>query len=221
MVVNMQACVVWTLMNEQAFPILHGNSVERNGVFAGSEGMRQRLVFPCKDGYITLLVAGGPLTPSLKAFIGWMDEKGMAPQWMLDKDWTQWGPATFMNARGDEVQKEIDEIEAAITAFLKTLTKAEIYAGALERRILLAPVATAEDITASEQLAAREFFVPVEHEDLGATIPYPGPFAKLSHTPLSVAGRAPHIGEHNTEVYGELLGYGPEKLAALRTVGAV
>ena len=220
-VVNMQACVVWTLMNEQAFPILHGNSVERNGVFAGSEGMRQRLVFPCKDGYITLLVAGGPLTPSLKAFIGWMDEKGMAPQWMLDKDWTQWGPATFMNARGDEVQKEIDEIEAAITAFLQTLTKAEIYAGALERRILLAPVATAEDITASEQLAAREFFVPVEHEDLGATIPYPGPFAKLSHTPLAVAGRAPHIGEHNTEVYGELLGYGREKLAALRTVGAV
>ncbi len=220
-VVNMQACVVWTLMNEQAFPILHGNSVERNGVFAGSEGMRQRLVFPCKDGYITLLVAGGPLTPSLKAFIGWMDEKGMAPQWMLDKDWTQWGPATFMNAKGDEVQKEIDEIEAAITAFLQTLTKAEIYAGALERRILLAPVATAEDITASEQLAAREFFVPVEHEDLGQTIPYPGPFAKLSHTPLSVAGRAPHIGEHNTEVYSKLLGYGREKLAALRTVGAV
>ena len=126
-----------------------------------------------------------------------------------------------MNARGDEVQKEIDEIEAAITAFLQTLTKAEIYAGALERRILLAPVATAEDITASEQLAAREFFVPVEHEDLGATIPYPGPFAKLSKTPLAVAGRAPHLGEHNTEVYGELLGYGREKLAALRTVGAV
>lgn len=220
-VVNMQACVVWTLMNEQAFPILHGNSVERNGVFAGSEGMRQRLVFPCQDGYITLLVAGGPLTPSLKALIGWMDEKGMAPQWMLDKDWTQWGPATFMNARGDEVQQEIDAIESTITAFLKTMTKAEIYAGALERRILLAPVATAADITASEQLAARNFFVPVAHEELGETIPYPGPFAKLSYTPLSVAGRAPYIGEHNTEVYEGVLGYSKDKLAALRAVRAV
>lgn len=220
-VVNMQACVVWTLMNEQAFPILHGNSVERNGVFAGSEGMRQRLVFACKDGYITLLVAGGPLTPSLKAFLDWMDEKGMAPQWMLDKDWTEWGPATFMNARGDEVQREIDAIESAITAFLKTMTKAEIYAGALERRILLAPVATVADITASEQLAARNFFVPVEHEDLGATIPYPGPFAKLSRTPLSVAGRAPHIGEHNTEMYTGLLGYSRQQLARLRAVGAI
>jgi crotonobetainyl-CoA:carnitine CoA-transferase CaiB-like acyl-CoA transferase len=58
-------------------------------------------------------------------------------------------------------------------------------------------------------------------EELGETIPYPGPFAKLSQTPLSVAGRAPHIGEHNTEVYEGLLGYSQEQLAALRTLRAV
>jgi len=43
----------------------------------------------------------------------------------------------------------------------------------------------------------------------------------LSETPLVVAGRAPHIGEHNGEVYGALLGYGKEKLLALRAVGAI
>ncbi len=220
-VVNMQACIVWTLMNEQAYPILHGNSVQRNGVFVGSAGMRQRTVFPCKDGQITLLVAGGPLAFSLRAFIKWMDEKGRCPQWMAEKDWSMWGPATFMNAKGNEVQKEIDAIEAAITAFLTTMTKAEIYAEALKRRILLAPVATVADITASEQLAARDFFVPIAHEDLGATISYPGPFAKLSETPLAVGGRAPHIGEHNDEVYTGLLGYGKEKLLALRAARAI
>lgn len=220
-VVNMQACIVWTLMNEQAYPILHGNSVQRNGVFVGSEGMRQRTVFPCKDGHITLLLAGGPLAFSLRAFVQWMDEKGMAPKWMVAKDWSMWGPATFMNAKGEEVQKEIDMIEAAVTAFLMTMTKAEIYAEALQRRILLAPVATVADITASEQLAARNFFVPIAHESLGATLSYPGPFAKLSETPLAVAGRAPYIGEHNSEVYNELLGYSKEKLLALRAVGAI
>lgn len=220
-VVNMQACIVWTLMNEQAYPILHGNSVQRNGVFAGSEGMRQRTVFPCKDGHITLLLAGGPLTFSLRAFVKWMGEKGMAPQWMVEKDWSMWGPATFMNAKGEEVQKEIDMIEAAVTAFLMTMSKAEIYAEALQRRILLAPVATVADITASEQLAARNFFVPIAHEGLGATLSYPGPFAKLSETPLAVAGRAPYIGEHNSEVYNELLGYSKEKLLALRAVRAI
>jgi crotonobetainyl-CoA:carnitine CoA-transferase CaiB-like acyl-CoA transferase len=219
-VVNMQACVVWTLMNEQAYPILHGNSVQRNGVFVGSAGMRQRTVFPCKDGHITLLLAGGPLAFSLRAFIKWMDEEGRCPPWMAEKDWSIWGPATFMNAKGDEVQKEIDAIEAAVTAFLMTMTKGEIYAGALKRRILLAPVSTVADIMASEQLAARNFFVPIPHEELG-TIAYPGPFAKLSETPLVVAGRAPHIGEHNGEVYGALLGYSKEKLLALRAVGAI
>jgi benzylsuccinate CoA-transferase BbsE subunit len=220
-VVNMQACIVWTLMNEQAYPILHGNSVQRNGVFVGSAGMRQRTVFPCKDGQITLLLAGGPLAFSLRAFVKWMDEKSMAPSWMVEKDWSQWGPATFMNAKGEEVQKEIDAIEAAVTAFLMTMTKAEIYAEALKRRILLAPVATVADIATSEQLAARDFFVPIPHEDLGATILYPGPFAKLSATPLAVAGRAPHIGEHNSEVYCSILGYSKERLLTLRAVGAV
>jgi len=220
-VVNMQACVVWTLMNEQAYPILHGNSVQRNGVFVGSAGMRQRTVFPCKDGHITLLLAGGPLAFSLRAFIKWMDEAGMCPPWMAEKDWSMWGPATFMNAKGDEVQKEIDAIEAAVTAFLMTMSKAEIYAGALKRRILLAPVSTVADIMASEQLAARDFFVPISHEELDTTISYPGPFAKLSETPLVVTGRAPHIGEHNGEVYGALLGYGKEKLLTLRAVGAI
>jgi crotonobetainyl-CoA:carnitine CoA-transferase CaiB-like acyl-CoA transferase len=220
-VVNMQACIVWTLMNEQAYPILHGNSVQRNGVFVGSPGMRQRTVFPCKDGHITLLLAGGPLAFSLRAFFKWMDEKGMCPKWMTEKDWSMWGPATFMNAKGDEVQKEIDAIEAAVTAFLMTMTKAEIYAEALKRRILLAPVSTVADIMASEQLAARNFFVPISHEALGTTISYPGPFAKLSETPLAVIGRAPHIGEHNSEVYRELLGYSKEKLLVLRAVGAI
>src|SRR3989442_13217852 len=181
--------------------------------------MRQRTVFPCKDGHITLLLAGGPLAFSLRAFIKWMDEQGRCPQWMVEKDWSVWGPATFMNAKGDEVQKEIDAIEAAVTAFLMTMTKAEIYAEALKRRILLAPVSTVADIMASEQLAARNFFVPIVHEDLGATLSYPGPFAKLSITPLAVAGRAPHIGEHNSEVYGGAVGGSKEKTLGLRAAG--
>ena len=37
-VVNMQACIVWTLMNEQAMPILHGDHLTRSGVYVGSAG---------------------------------------------------------------------------------------------------------------------------------------------------------------------------------------
>src|SRR5262249_30220258 len=145
----------------------------------------------------------------------------MCPRWMAEKDWSMWGPAIFMNAKGDEVQREIDAIESAVTAFLMTMSKAEIYAEALKRRILLAPVATVADITASEQLAARNYFASIQHEDLNTTIPYPGPFAKLSETPLAVAGRAPHIGEHNEEIYSGVLGYNKEKLVALQVAKVI
>ena len=47
-VVNMQACIVWTLMNEQAMPFLHGNHLSRTGVFrrlgrrAAQDGLRMQ-----------------------------------------------------------------------------------------------------------------------------------------------------------------------------------
>src|SRR5258706_13487149 len=60
-VVNMQACIVWTLMNEQAMPILHGNHLTRTGVFVGSADARRKMVYRCSDGHISILVAGGTL----------------------------------------------------------------------------------------------------------------------------------------------------------------
>src|SRR5204862_6206895 len=49
-VVNAQAAMVWTLMNAQAFPVLHGDSLRRGGPFVGSRGVRRRMVFPCAGG---------------------------------------------------------------------------------------------------------------------------------------------------------------------------
>ncbi len=58
-VVNMQACIVWTLMNEQAMPFLHGNHLSRTGVFVGSADARRKMVYECKDGNISILITGG------------------------------------------------------------------------------------------------------------------------------------------------------------------
>jgi benzylsuccinate CoA-transferase BbsE subunit len=44
-VVNMQACIVWTLMNEQAMPFLHGNHLSRTGIFVGSVDARRKMVY--------------------------------------------------------------------------------------------------------------------------------------------------------------------------------
>jgi crotonobetainyl-CoA:carnitine CoA-transferase CaiB-like acyl-CoA transferase len=88
--------------------------------------------------------------------------------------------------------------------------------------MLLAPVATAADIARDVQLQAREFFVKVDHTDtVGRTLTLPGPFAKLSETPIEINRRAPRLGEHNEEIYRELLGLSAEKLAELRAISAI
>ncbi len=102
-----------------------------------------------------------------------------------------------------------------------TMTKREIYAQALKRRIFLAPVATVADIAADEQLKARDFWTAVPHDTIGRTLTFPGPFAKLTATPIGSTARAPRIGEHSDEIYRGLLGLAPERLNKLRAAGSI
>jgi crotonobetainyl-CoA:carnitine CoA-transferase CaiB-like acyl-CoA transferase len=120
-----------------------------------------------------------------------------------------------------EMQAELVRIEEAVEAFLVTRTKVEIYREGVRRRILVAPCATVADIAADPQLAARDYFQPVEDPALGRSVRLPGPFARLSATPLAPARRAPEPGEDNARVYGALLGYGADALTELMRDGVV
>jgi benzylsuccinate CoA-transferase BbsE subunit len=220
-VVNMQACIVWTLMNEQAMPFLHGDHIRRTGVYTGSADARRKMVYKCKDGHISSLIAGGAIGgASTKALVAWMAENGFAADWMIAKDWTTWVPGMFM-AMTDRDRFEISDLEDHIQRFFMTMTKKEIYEQTLKRRILLGPVATVADIADDVQLKAREYFVEVEHDTLGRKLTMPGAFAKLSVTPIGRPTRAPKIGEHNDEIYRGLLGMTAERLAELRAAGAL
>jgi benzylsuccinate CoA-transferase BbsE subunit len=217
-VVNMQACIVWTLMNEQAMPILHGNHLGRSGVYVGSLGLRRKMVFECKDGYISSVIGVGPTTKNL---IDWVIEGGFGADWMKKMDWGTWTPGLFMKATEEELAR-VAEMEIGIQRLFMTMTKDEIYAQTLKRRLLLAPVATEADIARDVQLKARGYFVQVDHTDtIGRPLTMPGPFAKMSATPISINRRAPKLGEHNDEVYGEILGRSREQLTELRALGAI
>ncbi|MGH8011737.1 MAG: CaiB/BaiF CoA transferase family protein [Candidatus Binataceae bacterium] len=219
-VVDMQACIVWALMNEQAMPILHGNYLRRAGAYAGGLGMERKVVYRCKDGHISALVVGGPGgAMSTRALIAWMEEGDFAAPWMRQKDWVTWTPGVFMKATTADIE-EVHDLEERIERFFMTMTKAEIYAGALKRRILLAPVSTVADIAADPQLKARDFFVTVAHDTLGRALTLPGPFVKLSATPIEAPMRAPRLGEHNREILSGLLGLDNTALTRLRAIGA-
>ncbi|HVB79915.1 MAG TPA: CoA transferase [Candidatus Binataceae bacterium] len=221
-VVDMQACVAWTLMNEQAMPILHGDYLRRSGVHYTATGTRRKLVYACKDGYISTMLAGGfgGGAISMKGLVEWMAGGGFAADWMIEKDWASWVPGILMQATARDYE-EIADLEDRVQRFFGTMTKREIYAEALKRRILLAPVATAADIADDEQLKARNYFVRVEHDSLGRTLTLPGAFAKFSVTPVGPGRRAPRLGEHNGEVWGDLLGIDGARLGRLRASGAI
>jgi crotonobetainyl-CoA:carnitine CoA-transferase CaiB-like acyl-CoA transferase len=73
-----------------------------------------------------------------------------------------------------------------------------------------------QEIVESKHLAERDFWIRVAHEDLGESFIYPGAPFKLEGTPWRQRGRAPQVGEHNEQVYGELLGLDAAELRRLK-----
>jgi benzylsuccinate CoA-transferase BbsE subunit len=121
-------------------------------------------------------------------------------------------------------QAEVDALSAEFGAFFLTRTMTELFQAACTRGLMLAPACTPREIVASEQLAAREFFVNVPDPARGA-VRVPGPFARTTSadpeaTAVAVRRPAPRLGEHTAEVLADI-GIGAPELARLRGEGTV
>jgi len=168
-----------------------------------------------------MMITGGSVgAGSTSRLVQWMDEKGFAADWMKHQDWASWTPAVFM-ALNERDLRENAEMENSVERFFATMARSEIYEQGARRGVLLGPVMSAAETAADEQLAARDFFVDVGHPALGRTLRKPGAFAKFSRTPLDVSRPAPTLGEHNAQIYGQLLGYSAKRIAELRAAGAI
>jgi len=94
------------------------------------------------------------------------------------------------------------------------------------RRGNVSSVLTLEEALTSPQMKARRYFQEVDHPVAGRWV-YPGPPFRLTDGPPSDggwgwrAGRAPLLGEHNEEVFGELLDLERSDLVRLRAAGVV
>lgn len=215
--VSAQQAMVWTLMDAQQTWDINRVIPKRTGAYRvrGSTGVRLRTLWQCQDGWISYALHGGVMGErSNQRLATWMGEEGAAPQFLIAYDWKGFDWATV-------TQEEADRLYAPISHFFMAHTKDALYAGAKRRGILLYPVLSIAELAASPQLAARGFFVPVEHPELGTAVRYPGPFARLTETPLTPRRRAPLIGEHNQEVYCGELGLSLRDLAALKYAGVI
>jgi benzylsuccinate CoA-transferase BbsE subunit len=185
---------------------------DRKGLGGGPGGHQ---LYPCKDGFIALRVLVRAGSSNVVGLVKWMEEEGMAPDWLINYDWLN----NYDMSR--VTQEEIDRIDQTLIEFFMTKTKAELIEQAIKRDMQIAPVITPEDVCNSEQWQARNLWVDVEHDELGCTLKYCGLFKRFSETPGEVRRRAPLIGEHNLDMYEGELGYTREELGILKSSGVI
>ena len=112
-----------------------------------------------------------------------------------------------------------DELMAQMFIFAAGVTRKQAYERAGRFRAPISPVNTVPDLLQSEHLNVRAFFQQLEHPAAGA-MRYPGPGARMPATPPELRP-APLLGQHNAEIYGELLGLTRRDLARLSTSGVI
>jgi crotonobetainyl-CoA:carnitine CoA-transferase CaiB-like acyl-CoA transferase len=215
--VSAQECVLWELSNAVPLWELNHKILRRVGSYLTGRwtDTKQKLLWRCKDGYVIFYILGGDFgLKTNRAMAAWLQEEGLASGLMENFDWTVFD----MSCQTQEMQ---DQMEAPIAELFLRYTKAELYSQALERKIMLCPVSTARDIFENTQLKARDFWVKVDHPEIQARITYPGPFAKLSETPLTMLRKAPLPGEHNRDIYEGELGFSKGDVELLQQSGTI
>lgn len=219
--VSMQESVLWTTLLLVQFWDMMKINLFRAGSRRSMGTALFRLAFPCKDGYVGFLIAGGQLASiSMPPLLKWMAEEGMLGAFEDKKDWEARDWIEKIDA-WSLTQETIDAWENSVINFFANKTKAEIYEKARERGMIIYPVSTTQDLAQNAQLKARDFYVEVEHPELGETVTYVGSPYKMTAAPWRISRRAPLIGEHNREIYEGELGLSPEDTRLLKEAGVI
>jgi benzylsuccinate CoA-transferase BbsE subunit len=206
--VSVQACMPLTLM--ASMPEYFALGVQRDPRVGDFHGSALNGMFQCSDGYADFRFRGRP--GAWDRFVGWLDSAGMAEDLGEDrfKD-----PAY---RRQTEVYQHIDDV---FQSFIVRLSREEAMDTAQRQGMESGAVYTVEDMLREPQLEARHFFVEVDHDDLRRSFIYPGPPFVMSETPYRPPRRAPHLGEHNLEIYRDELGLSTSELVSLRAGGVI
>jgi len=216
--VSAQASVLWANSHAPMFWDLNREIPRREGVYLTGRsitGAKYRTIWPCRDGYVTFSIYGGPAgIRTNQALVQWMADKGMAPDWLLAKDWSKFDVATASSV-------EIAAVEEVVAPFFASLTRQEFFEGFIARGMLGYPVSPPSDTLRDRQLEARGFWSELGSPAWDRRLRYPGPFVQLSASPLGGWRRAPLLGEHNRAVYRDELGLSEAELAQMQQEGTI
>lgn len=180
-----------------------------NGRVAGRNGNRHPVmaphgVFPCagEDKWVAITVASDEEWRRLCQALG-------HPQAAAD--------ARFATALARKQHE--DELEALLGSWTAGYSPDEAMALLQDAGVMGAAVRSVADLFADPQLSHRGHFQLLQHAVMGEVL-YDGPAFKLSKTPPRLAA-APALGQHNEQVYKEVLGLGDDEIAELLVQGVI
>ena len=119
-------------------------------------------------------------------------------------------------ARGARMT-ELDDLIASWTA---GFTAADLLDRLHEAGVPAGRIFTARDMFADPHFAAREAIVRIAHTEFGE-LPMQNVVPKLSRTPGAIRHAGPALGQHNAEVYADVLGLSADRIAALGADGII
>lgn len=162
-------------------------------------------IMPCKDGFILMT-----LFQQWETLVEWMDSEGMAEDLGGEK-----------YCEEEYRVKHLNHIIDVLQRWTKNHTTNELFELGQLMRFPLAPVHSPGKVLDSPQLKAREFFIDVDHSEIGTSFKYPGVPYKFSDYSLKQWKRAPLIGEDNVQIYQGELGFSDEELQRLSSLNVI
>ncbi len=205
--------LVEVAMQETIYPTLasslgmwHGSGGKlppRTGNQHAGLAMTPYNVYPASDGHIAIICVTEQHWQNLLTAMGREDLRG-------DERFEKNASRVRNLALTDEV----------VIAWSQTLPKAEIFEITKQHRIPSAPVRDLLEVVNDAGMHERGMLQWIDHPTMGRIV-IPNSPLRFHGTPQMMGGPHPSLGEHNVEVYGEMLGLSEAEVAGLKSEGVI
>jgi crotonobetainyl-CoA:carnitine CoA-transferase CaiB-like acyl-CoA transferase len=200
---SLQDCV-WQFSSVEwsGYQFLFGKVPDRTG--NGHPIMVPSNAYPTKDGHLVFVTCGSlAQVQRLFSLIGGEDLAN--------------SPMCVNQAERVKYREQIDSIVAEWT---KARNCDDVVKQIKSVDVPATKIPIFEEVCSDPQLISRDMILEVE-QTISGPVKVPGSVFKLSKTPGDGRSPAPFLGEHNVEVYSEMLGYTEQEINSLIEEGLV
>ncbi|MBN1848422.1 MAG: CoA transferase [Deltaproteobacteria bacterium] len=189
--------------------------IHRSGNIRNVGARSTRQFWPCKDGAVFWMFAGGRERASVnQALAQWMREVNFESPFLNISYWEAFDVIGLP-------KETINLYQESIGRFFMKFTKKELAEEGVKRGVETCMANNPADILEYVQLRERHFWIDLEDPDGQKTLTNPKHFFLCNHTENYVRRRAPRIGENNDDVYINELGLTSMDVAVLKEAGVI